>query len=139
MSYIETPLLANVPSLDEWKKLDVGRHRFSWISKIEAVASILSASLYFNWHHRIVTNNGFIDSILKGAVLAPIIITTVQSIYFVPHFLKLANSVDQGEVTAQALWSTSLFQRHRQYIALDTVKVTCLGLAGWRFGKMLKN
>lgn len=35
LSYIETPLLANVTSLDEWTKLDVGRHRFSWINKIE--------------------------------------------------------------------------------------------------------
>lgn len=35
LSYIETPLLANVPSLDEWTKLDVGRHRFNWINKIE--------------------------------------------------------------------------------------------------------
>lgn len=35
MSYIETPLLANVPSLDENQKLDVGRHRFNWINKIE--------------------------------------------------------------------------------------------------------
>lgn len=35
MSYIETPLLANVPSLDDSQKLDVGRHRFNWINKIE--------------------------------------------------------------------------------------------------------
>ena len=35
LSYIETPLLANVPSLDDWTKLDVGRHRFNWINKIE--------------------------------------------------------------------------------------------------------
>lgn len=37
LSYLETPLLANVPSLDEWQKLDVGRHRFSWINKIEVI------------------------------------------------------------------------------------------------------
>lgn len=37
LSYIETPLLANVPSLDEWTKLDVGRHRFNWINKIEVI------------------------------------------------------------------------------------------------------
>lgn len=35
MSYIETPLIANVPSLDDNQKLDVGRHRFNWINKIE--------------------------------------------------------------------------------------------------------
>jgi hypothetical protein len=35
LSYIETPLLANVPSLNEETKLDVGRHRFNWINKIE--------------------------------------------------------------------------------------------------------
>lgn len=35
LSYLETPLLANVPSLDEWTKLDVGRHRFNFINKIE--------------------------------------------------------------------------------------------------------
>jgi hypothetical protein len=35
MTIFESPLLANVPSLDNWKMLDVGRHRLSWISKME--------------------------------------------------------------------------------------------------------
>lgn len=35
LDFLETPLLANVPSLDEWTKLDVGRHRFSFINKLE--------------------------------------------------------------------------------------------------------
>jgi hypothetical protein len=32
---IESPLLATVLCLDDWKMLDVGRHRLSWISKME--------------------------------------------------------------------------------------------------------
>lgn len=43
MSYIETPLLANVPSLDDSQKLDVGRHRFNWINKIEVRVLFLFA------------------------------------------------------------------------------------------------
>jgi hypothetical protein len=48
LSYIETPLLANVPSLDEWTKLDVGRHRFNWINKIEVT--------YIQNHGEVVSN-----------------------------------------------------------------------------------
>jgi hypothetical protein len=78
---------------------------------------------------------------LKAAVLAPMAISTFQSIYYIPHLLKITNSVDKGELTTEQLWhsGSNLVQRHRQYLALDTVKVACLGLAGWRFGKMLEH
>jgi hypothetical protein len=48
LSYLETPLLANIPSLDEWTKLDVGRHRFNFINKIEVrrELEVLSVWIY---------------------------------------------------------------------------------------------
>lgn len=52
LGFFETPLLANVPSLDEWQKLDVGRHRFSFINKIEA--SILTGVILGCYSHSIL-------------------------------------------------------------------------------------
>ncbi|KAG1053376.1 hypothetical protein G6F43_004542 [Rhizopus delemar] len=141
MSYIETPLLANVPSLDEWQKLDVGRHRFNWINKIEATVSLVSLDLFLNWHSRIIKHNGFIDHALKAAVIAPIAITAIQSVYFLPRLNKRAVQVSRGETTTKELWDHDPFflKGHRGYITLDTIKISALAVAGLRFGLMLKN
>ncbi|KAI9476276.1 MAG: hypothetical protein EXX96DRAFT_576523 [Benjaminiella poitrasii] len=141
MSYIETPLLANVPSLDEITKLDVGRHRFNWINKIEATVSLVSLDLYLNWNDRIVKHNGFVDNVLKAAALAPIAITVFQSVYFLPKFNRRAAETVQGGATAQDLWERDPFflKGHRTYITLDTIKISALAVAGLRFGLMLKN
>ncbi|CAO3674815.1 unnamed protein product [Rhizopus stolonifer] len=141
MSYIETPLLANVPSLDEWQKLDVGRHRFNWINKVEATVSLVSLDLFLNWHGRISQHNGFVDCTLKAAAIAPVAITVIQSLYFLPRLNKRAIQVSQGQVTTQQLWERDNFflKGHRGYIALDTIKIGCLAVAGLQFGLMLKN
>lgn len=46
-----------------------------------------------------------------------------------------------GEATAQELWDQDPFflKGHRGYIALDTIKIASLAVAGLRFGLMLKN
>ncbi|GAA5813925.1 hypothetical protein MFLAVUS_007414 [Mucor flavus] len=141
LSYIETPLLANVTSLDEWTKLDVGRHRFSWINKIEAAASVIGLDLFLSWNQRILNHHGYVDNTLKAAIIAPVAITVIQSLYFLPRFNKRAALVAKGEATAQQLWDRDPFflKGHRAYIALDTLKISCLAVAGLRFGLMLKN
>ncbi|KAL9552895.1 hypothetical protein PS6_004205 [Mucor atramentarius] len=141
MSYIETPLLANVPSLDDSQKLDVGRHRFNWINKIEATVSLLSLDLSLNWNERIARHDGFVDNVLKTAALAPIAITVAQSVYFLPRFNKRAELVAKGGATAKELWDKDPFflKGHRAYITLDTLKISALAVAGLRFGLMLKN
>ncbi|KAI8968323.1 hypothetical protein BDF20DRAFT_895650 [Mycotypha africana] len=140
-SYVETPLIAKVPSLNENTKLDVGRHRFNWINKIEATVSLMSLNLYLNWHERILKHNGFVDCVLKTAALAPIAITVAQSVYFLPKFSKRAAQVAQGSVTAKDIWDNDPFflKGHRAYITLDTLKLSALAVAGLRFGTMLKN
>ncbi|CEI86832.1 hypothetical protein RMCBS344292_01260 [Rhizopus microsporus] len=141
LSYLETPLLANVPSLDEWQKLDVGRHRFSWINKIEAAVSLISLDMFLNWNGRIIKHNRFVDNALKAAVIAPVAITVIQSVYFLPRLNKRAAQVSRAEVTTKELWDRDPFflKGHRGYIALDTIKVSALAVAGLRFGLMLKN
>ncbi|KAI9259071.1 hypothetical protein BY458DRAFT_541265 [Sporodiniella umbellata] len=141
LSYLETPLLANVPSLDEWQKLDVGRHRFNWINKIEATVSLVSLDLFLNWHGRITRHNGFVDTTLKAAAIAPIAITVIQSLYFLPRLNKRAVQVSRGETTTRQLWEKDPFflKGHRGYITLDTIKIGALAVAGLQFGLMLKN
>ncbi|KAI7903199.1 uncharacterized protein BX663DRAFT_507823 [Cokeromyces recurvatus] len=141
LSYLETPLVVNVPSLNEVTKLDVGRHRFNWINKIEATVSLISLDLYLSWNERIINHNGFVDNTLKLATLAPVAITVFQSLYLLPKFNRRAAKVIQGEATAKEIWDHDPFflKGHRAYITLDTVKIAALAVAGLRFGLMLKN
>ena len=78
---------------------------------------------------------------MKAAAIAPIAITVIQSVYFLPKFNKRAVAVQNGETTAQQLWEQDNFflKGHRGYITLDTLKISALAVAGLRFGLMLKN
>ncbi|OBZ87014.1 hypothetical protein A0J61_04934 [Choanephora cucurbitarum] len=141
LNFLETPLLANVPSLDDWNKLDVGRHRFSLINKIEGAVSLLSLNVFLHWNERIVRHDGYVDNLLKAASLAPIAITVIHSVYLLPKFNRRAEEVAQGGPTAQELWEKDPFflKGHRSYIAFDTIKISALAVAGLRYGLMLKN
>lgn len=102
---------------------------------------MIGLNLFLNWNHRILRHDGFVDNALKAAAIAPIAITVIQAVYFLPKFNKRAVLVSNGEATAEELWQRDNFflKGHRAYIALDTVKITALAVAGLRFGLMLKN
>ncbi|KAG0744018.1 hypothetical protein G6F57_004069 [Rhizopus arrhizus] len=141
VAFLETPLLAAVPSLDEWQKVDICRHRISWMNKLETKVSLLNLGLLISWNDRIVKNNGFVDNMLKAAAVAPIAITVIQSAYFTPRLNKRAIQIGRGEAMVEGVYDhqspplTGLVG----YIALDAIKVAALAVAGLRFGLMLKN
>ncbi|KAI8978041.1 hypothetical protein BDB01DRAFT_837484 [Pilobolus umbonatus] len=139
--FLETPLLANVPSLNEWQKLDVGRHRFSLLNKVEIIGSIIGIDLFCTWTHRILKYDGYVSNLLKVAVIAPIATTAIQTLCILPGVNKRAVKVVKGEQTTRELWEKDPFflRGHRAYITLETIKLSALAVAGLKFGTMLKN
>ncbi|KAI8143389.1 hypothetical protein BJV82DRAFT_514819 [Fennellomyces sp. T-0311] len=132
-SFFETPLLCQVPSLDQQQKLDVARHRLGWMNKLELVAGVVSLDLFCEWRKRIVDHDGFVDLCLSSAVLAPVIITAAQGGYFLP---KLGDRcLESTNVSGVKCCPEKTCCR--VYIGFEAVKVAGLAVAGLRFGKML--
>lgn len=94
-----------------------------------------------NWSERIIKHDGFVDNALKVAAIAPIAITVIQTLYFLPKFNERVKQVEAGVKQPKELWDHDPFflRGHRGYIAFDTLKISALAVAGLRFGIMLKN
>ncbi|KAI9269317.1 hypothetical protein BDA99DRAFT_597395 [Phascolomyces articulosus] len=134
-SFLETPLLCKVPeSLDKSQKLDVGRHRFGWLNKIELAIGVVSLDIFCEWRKRILDHDGFVDVCLSTAVLAPAIICVAQGAFFLP---KLQERCINEKTAANDNSCCSQKNCCRLYLGLEVAKVTGLAVAGLRFGKML--
>ncbi|KAI9492936.1 hypothetical protein BDB00DRAFT_957765 [Zychaea mexicana] len=135
----ETPLLCQVPSLDERQKVDVGRHRYGWLNKVELVVGVVTLDLFCEWRKRIIDRNGFVDLCLSSAVLAPALITVAQGAYFLPKLLDRCWN-DKPATTVTGVDNSSCCSEKtccRAYIGIEAAKVVGLAVAGLRFGKML--
>ncbi|KAI8374427.1 uncharacterized protein BYT42DRAFT_594529 [Radiomyces spectabilis] len=138
LSFLESPLIMHIPTMDEKQKTECGRYRFNWLNKFEIMLGVLSLDLFCVWRERILDNNGFVDRCLYQAVLVPALITGAQAAYLLPKLNERAQLVSKGAATTDDLYKDKVFPKaHRAYIGFETAKVVGLAVAGLRFGRML--
>lgn len=135
ISLFETPLLTQVPTLDDRQKADNARHRYNWLNKLELIVGVVGLDLYCEWRKRILDHDGFVDIFLSQAVLAPVAITALQSAYLLPKLTECAKDKAENKVSACTTQQNCL--PHKAYCGLEAVKVIGTAVAGIRFGRML--
>ncbi|CDS04464.1 hypothetical protein LRAMOSA07171 [Lichtheimia ramosa] len=134
VSFFETPLLCQVPGLDERQQAEIARHRYGWINKAELVIGVVSLDLYCEWRKRIMDHNGFVDLCLSKAVIAPVLISAVQSAYLLP---KASECCRDRQIAGVRDNSKQKCNIHRAYVGFEAAKLVGVAVAGLRFGKML--
>lgn len=100
---------------------------------------VATLDLFCEWRKRIVDHNGFVDTCLSSAVLAPALIVGAQTAYMLPRLDRGIKAILDGTTTREELERKDkpFVNVHRAYIGLDSVKLAGLAVAGLRFGKML--
>ncbi|KAL0088385.1 hypothetical protein J3Q64DRAFT_1673935 [Phycomyces blakesleeanus] len=137
-SFLETPFLVCLPTVNKKQRTDCGRHRFNWLNKMEIFVSVLGLDLFCEWRKRILDHNGFVDVFLSSAVLLPVLATAVQGAYLLPKINERARLIEAVPTTDDLYEKDRIFPNaHRAYIGFEGLKVIGLAVAGIRFGKML--
>lgn len=90
--------------------------------------------LYCEWRKRIMDHNGFVDLCLSKAVIAPVLISAVQSAYLLP---KASECCRDRQIAGVRDSSKQKCNIHRAYVGFEAAKLVGVAVAGLRFGKML--
>ncbi|KAI7871621.1 hypothetical protein BDF14DRAFT_1762939 [Spinellus fusiger] len=137
-SFLETPFLVGMQSVDKQQNAYCGRHRFNWINKMELLVSVVGLDLFCEWRQRILDRNGFVDTFLSTAIAFPIVSMAVQGAYLLPRMNERARIIEPISNDKELYEKDRVFPSvHRAYIGFESLKVVGLAVAGIRFGKML--
>jgi hypothetical protein len=115
ISFMEAPVKFTAPSLTLPAALDVGRHVFSALNKVEIAFNILLIVLTIFGRIKL--------KIILFLFLITVIIFT-QTIWLIPALSQRADTIIAGEVPAQS-------NIHVYYIVIEALKVILLLFLGW--------
>lgn len=119
ISFLEAPVKFTAPSLTRSVGLDVGRHVFAALNKVELMFAALALGLLVL---------GGPAAVVWWMLAGLIAILLVQTIWLLPALRAQAAAIIGGDLKHA---SSSL---HIGYVALEVAKVVGLGLAGWFVG-----
>ncbi|KAI8089793.1 uncharacterized protein BX664DRAFT_333900 [Halteromyces radiatus] len=135
LSWVEGPILRHLPFLTDNQQLMLKDYRMSMISKLDVVSAMVSLDIFYIYYNRPGVN---VPPCVTTLMVVPAAITALQGICLLPNYHRQVARVHDGKSSAADLLADSSFvNRHRVFLGLDFLKVSCLALAGLRFSCML--
>lgn len=116
ISFLEAPVKFTAPSLSRAVGLDVGRHVFAALNKVEIGFGVLGLGLWFL--------AGF-DPRVQWGFAGVIVILVLQTAWLLPVLSEQAQTIIQGGGGSSAGYT------HVAYIFLEVAKVAGLLYIGW--------
>ncbi|KAI8328264.1 hypothetical protein BC941DRAFT_489164 [Chlamydoabsidia padenii] len=131
LSWIETPIIDRLPCLTEDQKLTLNSYRRSLVNKLDLVSGLAVLDVFYMYSQRVQ-----VPPCVTSLMIAPVAISVLQAFCLLPPYHRQV--VARGEGKASELWHDGSFvKRHQVFVGLDFVKVSCLAVAGLRFGCQL--
>ena len=116
VSFLEAPVKFTAPSVTRAIGLDVGRHVFAALNRVEIGLGGLALAAVFG---------GGAGPAVKGAVAAAAGILALQTGWLLPVLRKRAGRIVEGRGEPEGSYA------HRGYVALEVAKVAGLLWVGW--------
>jgi len=116
ISFLEAPVKFTAPSLTRAVGLDVGRHVFAALNKVEIGFGVLGGGLWFF--------AGFRPDVRWG-LAAVVLILAVQTVWLLPALRAQAETIIQGGEEPNKSYT------HVAYVFLEVAKVAALLYVGW--------
>ncbi|ORZ08652.1 hypothetical protein BCR42DRAFT_424626 [Absidia repens] len=135
LGWIETPILNRLPCLTDDQKIMLNDYRMSLISKMDLLSGLAVMDIFYIYSQRPMVN---VPPCVTTVMVAPVAISVLQGICLMPQSHRQVARVHEGKSTsADLLNDASFVQRRKIFVGLDFVKVSCLAIAGLRFGCQL--
>lgn len=133
LSWIETPIIDRLPCLTEDQKLVLNGYRRSLVNKMDLMSGLAILDVFYMYTQRVQ-----VPPCVTTVMVAPIAISVLQGMCFLPPYHRQVTRVHEGKISSADLWLDGSFvKRHQLFVGLDLVKVSCLAVAGLRFGCQL--
>lgn len=117
ISFLEAPVKFTAPSVTRAIGLDVGRHVFAALNKVEVGLGVLVLILLFT---------GWPESVMRWTLAVVVGILALQTFWLLPILSGQAEAIIEGGSGPQANYA------HLGYIFLEAIKVGSLLYVGWR-------
>lgn len=119
IGFLETPVKFRAPSLTQTAGIDVGRHVFSALNRVEIVAAVAGIGIARAWGGRLSASEYVVPAVLA-----------LQTGFLLPALVRRADKIIKGETVEKS-------SLHAIQVMTELVKLGALAMGVVRYGKYL--